>query len=485
MQVTGQPIVNYTYDNADRLTQISQSNTNTSFAYDNANRRTSLTLPNNVVVSYGYDNDSRLTGITYQFGSTTLGNLTYIYDQLGRRTQVGGSFARTGLAGVVTSAFYDAANEVTNWNGLVLNYDANGNMSSDGSNTFTWNARNQVAKLNNVSLQYDAFGRRIQNAAGASFLYDGVNPAQELSGNTVIANLLSGGIDEIFNRTDSAGVFTPLKDAMGSTIALVDSNGNLQTSYTYDPYGGTSVTGTSNGNEFQYTGRENEGNGLYFYRARYYSPLLGRFISEDPLGFAGSGPNLYGYVGDAPVDFGDPFGLSTSVLDPITVTGRRAAPWLVRFCAANPEICALPVAAGAVGAITYQRIQLEHAQDSWDAANAALIQAIHQYNQAVKLHPPARPLAGRYTDPCAWPDTPEEMDEMLGFEGTRIPDGPNYPGRGKVVWVLGPNFKIVYEAHPYSPPGVFIPGHSDPHWHLDTPGKPHQRFCRGDRIPGK
>jgi len=77
--------VGYSYDNAGRLTQISQSGTATSFNYDNANRRTSLTLPNNVVVSYSYDNDSHL------IGSNPLGNLTYAYDQAGRRTQVGGS----------------------------------------------------------------------------------------------------------------------------------------------------------------------------------------------------------------------------------------------------------------------------------------------------------------------------------------------------------------------------------------------------------
>src|SRR5205807_9990777 len=96
MQVAGQPIVNYSYDNASRLTQISQPGSSTSVGYDNANRRTSLTMPNGVVVSYSYDNGSRLTGISYQFGSNTFGNLTYAYDPLGRRTQVGGNFARTG-----------------------------------------------------------------------------------------------------------------------------------------------------------------------------------------------------------------------------------------------------------------------------------------------------------------------------------------------------------------------------------------------------
>ena len=73
--------------------------------------------------------------------------MAYTYDSLGRRTQVGGSFAQTGLPGAVTSAMYDAANELTNWNGTAISYDLNGNMFSDGVNTFTWSARNQVAVL--------------------------------------------------------------------------------------------------------------------------------------------------------------------------------------------------------------------------------------------------------------------------------------------------------------------------------------------------
>src|SRR5882724_9459702 len=181
-------------------------------------------------------------------------------------------------------------------------------MLSDGSNVFTWNARNQVATLNNVSLQYDAAGRRTKNVAGTSFLYDGANAAQELSGTTVTANLLSGGVDEVFSRTDGSGTFTPLKDALGSTVALVDASGNMQTTYSYDPFGNTTASGAASNNLSQYTGRENEGNGLYFYRARYYSPLLGRFVSEDPLGFS-AGINFYSYVADDPIDFMDPSGM--------------------------------------------------------------------------------------------------------------------------------------------------------------------------------
>jgi hypothetical protein len=97
---------------------------------------------------------------------------------------------------------------------------------------------------------------------------------------------------------------------------------------------------------------------------------------------------------------------------------------------------------------------------------------------------PKLPLGSARPTTCLWPNTAEEMDKILGFVGTRVPDGPKYPGRGKVVWSLGTDFKIVYEAHPYKPAGRFIPGHSDPHWHLDTPGNSHQRFCCGDKFPG-
>jgi RHS repeat-associated protein len=170
--------------------------------------------------------------------------------------------------------------------------------------------RNQVAALNNGSLQYDAEGRRTRNAAGTSFLFDGAKAAQELSGSTVTANLLSGGVDEMFSRTDGAGPFTPLQDAQGSTIALVDASGNLVTQYSYDPFGNTTMSGAASGNPLQYTGRENEGNGLYFYRTRYYSPALGRFVNEYPLRFSGSGPTFYSYVFDNPTNLVDPSGLN-------------------------------------------------------------------------------------------------------------------------------------------------------------------------------
>jgi YD repeat-containing protein len=109
MTVAGQPQVTYSYDNANRLTQIAQGTSTVGFTYDDANRRSTLTLSNGVNMSYTYDNDSRVTGITYKLNTNTLGNLTYSYDSLGRRTLVGGSFAQTGLPVAVASGGYDAA----------------------------------------------------------------------------------------------------------------------------------------------------------------------------------------------------------------------------------------------------------------------------------------------------------------------------------------------------------------------------------------
>jgi YD repeat-containing protein len=98
-------------------------------------------------MNYVYDAASQLTGITYKLGSNTLGNLAYSYDLAGRRTVVGGSYARTGTPQAVSSASYNVNNQLTNWKGTTLTYDANGNLTNDATNTYTWNARNQLQSI--------------------------------------------------------------------------------------------------------------------------------------------------------------------------------------------------------------------------------------------------------------------------------------------------------------------------------------------------
>src|SRR6266516_1197018 len=100
-------------------------------------------------------------------------------------------------------------------------------------------------------------------------------------------------------------------DALGSTLALTDSSGTTQTSYTFEPFGNTSASGSATTNSFAYTGRELDSTGLYFYRARYYNPTLQRFISEDPIGFAGGDADLYAYAQNDPTSLTDPFGLTS------------------------------------------------------------------------------------------------------------------------------------------------------------------------------
>jgi RHS repeat-associated protein len=303
------------------LTQITQGSSTTTFVYDAAGRRTSLTLPNGVVVTSAYDTASRLTSLTYTKGAATLGNLTYTYDKAGKRTVSGGSFARTGLPSAIATATYNAANRQLTLGTKSATYDNNGNLATladpSGITTYTWNSRDQLTNISGpgltASFQYDGLGRRKSktiNGTTTNFLYDRVNVVQELNGTTPTANLITGlRIDETLLRTDAAGSRSVLTDALGSTVALADGAGAVQTQYTYEPFGNTTFSGAVSTNAFQYTGRENDSTGMYYYRARYYHPGLQRFVAEDPIEFAGGDMNLYGYVANDPINLADPSGM--------------------------------------------------------------------------------------------------------------------------------------------------------------------------------
>jgi RHS repeat-associated protein len=168
----------------------------------------------------------------------------------------------------------------------------------------------------NASFAYDGVGRRrAKTVAGTTtqFLYDGLNPVQELSGGSPVANLLTGlGIDEYFARTDAAGVREFLTDALGSTVALADGSGSVETEYSYEPFGGTTTSGASTTSAYGFTGREADGTGLYYYRARYYDSRQGRFLTEDPIGIKG-GINVYQYALNDPVNLFDSLGLDVTI----------------------------------------------------------------------------------------------------------------------------------------------------------------------------
>jgi RHS repeat-associated protein len=327
--------VTYDYYNDNRLKQVTQGGTTVSLSYDQAGRRTTLAVPNSVGVIYSYDAASQLSGITYQVSGSTTGTLAYTYDPARQRVNVTGTYARTGLPSAISSAAYDAANRITNWNGTTWPtsyWESDGNLLTDGTNTYTWNARNQLTAMSGgttASFTYDVFGRRQSKTTGGtttSFLYDGLNAVQERVSGSVTANLLTGGLDEVFARTDGSTIRTPMADALGSTLAVVEPGGNVLSQYRYEPFGRTTLDSGSSTSPAQFTGRENDGTGLYYNRARYYSPGLQRFISEDPLGFGSGDVNLYAYTGNNPISYRDVLGLDRSEGAPLHLLTREQNP---------------------------------------------------------------------------------------------------------------------------------------------------------------
>lgn len=318
MTPDSQVAVVYQYDDADRLLSITQGSEVVQLSYDDANRRTSLTLPNGIFITYGYDNANQLTGQIYTQGNgTELGDLIYGYDLAGHLVTQGGSLAFNQVPAPTTQpSTFDANNRQVSFNGATLSYDANGNLTSDGVNSFVWNARNELIQVRQggelkLSFAYDALGRRTGKAIGAAvptqYLYDGENPIQEKQAGATNPILVGPGVDERFARNDVGGRLYFLTDMLGSTIGLTNSAGEIRQRYSYDPYGNISSSDTSTGytNPYQYTGREADTAGLYYYRARYYSPEMGRFISEDPLGFGGRQANFFAYSFGSPLNYID------------------------------------------------------------------------------------------------------------------------------------------------------------------------------------
>jgi RHS repeat-associated protein len=320
MQVNGLPPITYQHNANRRLTQVVQSTQTAALVYDASNRRTRLELPNGVVVTYSYDTASRLIAQTFTGPGGPLGDLTYTYDATGRRVGTGGTFARTLLPGSVPSSDYDSANEQLAFRPVTQTFDPNGNLltktDGSGTNTYTWDARNRLVAINGASISatfaYDAFNRRIAktiNGQTTTFHYDRLDIVRELGGAGEAGYLRTLAIDETLARTDASGMVAYLSDTLGSTVALADASGNPSTGYAYAPFGLGELSGRVILNPFQFTGREEDSTGLYYYRARYYDPSRGRFVSEDPLLFRGDSTNVYVYVRNSPLNGADPLGL--------------------------------------------------------------------------------------------------------------------------------------------------------------------------------
>src|SRR2546422_5736364 len=322
MTVSGQPPVGYQYDVASRLTQVAQGGLTVGLGYDNAGRRTSLTYPNGTSTSYTYDNAFRLTNILHEGPTSVIESITYTYDAAGNRINlIRANSTATNLPAAVQAA-YDAANEQIKFGNPLppspnLTYDANGNLTNDGTNTYTWDARNRLTAISggvSASFTYDALGRRISKTISGQttqFLYDGNDIVQESGASGVVAYLRSLNIDEPFVRQTGSGNEYYHTDALGTVLALTGQTAAVQTTYNYEAFGKTTIAGAST-NHFQDTGRENDGTGFYHYRRRDYSSTIQRYLREDPLRLVGGSPNFYAYAENNPLKFVDPYGLYAS-----------------------------------------------------------------------------------------------------------------------------------------------------------------------------
>jgi RHS repeat-associated protein len=219
-------------------------------------------------------------------------------------------------------------NQYTASGSVTPTYDSRGNLTSAGGTPFyTYDSENRLtSSWGQASLSYDPLGRLFQTSGASTtrFGYDGQDMIAEYnSSNALVRRYVFGpGTDEPLVWYEGTGTSTRRwyhADERGSIIATSDSSGAMSAINTYDEHG---IPGASNSGRFQYTGQAWLPEiGMYYYRARMYSPTLGRFLQSDPIGYGG-GMNLYAYASGDPVNFTDPLGLDPPENEepPITVT---------------------------------------------------------------------------------------------------------------------------------------------------------------------
>lgn len=314
--------VNYGYDLAGRLNTITQGTETFTYAYDALSRIASLQRPNGIVSAFGYDAVNRLIRLTHAKGQNQpVEDLRYSYN-LDDEIQSVASLATAQLLPVArTHNTADAANRITQAGDASFAFDALGQTTSrteaQGATNYSWDARGRLTRATlpngqTVEYGYDAAGRLSSRTAGGvttSFLSDGIDVVLDRSSDGAEVDYLNGiGIDEKLRQSSAAaGPLYYLQDHLGSTIGLADGLGNVVERQQYEAFG---LSAGSLLTRYGFTGRELDPlTRLMNYRARWYDPNQGRFLTEDPIGLAG-GLNLYSYVANNPLRFLDPSGLS-------------------------------------------------------------------------------------------------------------------------------------------------------------------------------
>lgn len=370
---SGEGVTN-AYDGLGRLASttlaMDSASRTLSYLYDAAGNRSRITHPDSAYFTYAYDGLNRLT-LTQESGSTSLVGVSYAahggliarsgeagaagvtdlqYDGLQRPSviahnlpgssgDVSWSFGRnpasqltsvtrdndayawTGAVSVTRAYAVNGLNQYTAAGSASFTYDANGNLTSDGTNAYVYDVENRLVEASgafNTTLRYDPLGRLYQVGGGffaTRFLYDGDALVAEYNyAGTLLRRHLHGtdavGDDPLVTYENGTRNYLHA-DHQGSIVAIANAAGTVSLN-AYDEYG---IPNATNGGRFQYTGQAWLPElGMYHYKARVYSPTLGRFLQTDPIGYQG-GVNLYGYVANEPINGTDPTGNFRESLD--------------------------------------------------------------------------------------------------------------------------------------------------------------------------
>jgi len=350
------PVIQVAYqtDTNQRVTAISGDFGTFTIDYNTLGQYSKITYPNGQTREFAYDDQGRLTTLSNRYQGTDLATFQYAYDydwstsiysMLGQRTSVtsfgtalsfpsptqtkytyDGNYQLTGMTQGVNfrSWAYDAIgnriyaavpytyykNGTNPLNGQRLQndgagpdftYDANGNVTGRaGSILYTWDSANRLASSSGTTYAYDDANRRISattNGTTTKYIPWGLNTIRERTGKVVRDYVFGPGIDEPLAKLENGVATYYSVDGLGSIMASTDAYGNVLNTTSYDPWGITSLSSQSP--LFGFTGRETAG-GLWHYRARYYDPSIGRFLSEDPLSgyLRVSTPSIYTYLVD-------------------------------------------------------------------------------------------------------------------------------------------------------------------------------------------